>query len=77
MQQGSNVIELLTSHYLWRQRYENKKKIISITEEEHFFYASIALEKGHDYVAINNKEKNADILINRINHNSIFKGIIL
>ena len=76
MQQGSNVVELLTSHYVWKQRYENKNKIISITEEEHFFYISVALEKGHDYVAINNKEKNADTLINRINQNPIFKEII-
>ncbi len=77
MQQGSNVIELLTSHYVWRPRYENEKKIISITEEEHFFYASIAFEKGHDYVAINNKDKNADTLINRMNHNPILNGVFL
>lgn len=76
MQQNSNIVELLTSHYVWRPRYENNKRIISITEEEHFFYASIAFEKGLNYIAINNKEKNADILINRINENSIFKGVI-
>ena len=75
MQQGSNVIELLTYHYVWRPRYENEKRFLSITEEEHFFYVSIALEKGLEYIAINNKEQNADMIINKINQNTILKGI--
>lgn len=76
MQPGSNVVELLTYHYVWRPRYENEKKFISITEEEHFFYASIALEKGLEYISVNSKEKNADTIINKINQNLIFKGIL-
>lgn len=76
MQTKGNVIELFTSHWIWRNAKDNNRNVRQLREEEHFFYNSIAFEKGHEYVAVNNKEKSATDIINKFETNPILKAII-
>ena len=76
MQDNCNIIELFTSHWIWRNAKDNNNNIRQLREEEHFFYNSIAFEKGQEYVAVNNKEKRAEDVIHKFNTNPILKAII-
>lgn len=75
MQDNCNVVELFTSHWIWINAKGNDS-IRQLREEEHFFYNSIAFEKGQEYIAVNNKEKSAEEVIHKFKTNPILKAII-
>lgn len=76
MQNDCNIVELFTSHWIWRNKQEDTPSIRVLKEEEHFFYNSIAFEKGQEYIAVNNKDKSANEVIRKFQTNPILKAII-
>lgn len=76
MQSNCNVVELFTSHWIWRNKQAESPTVRILKEEEHFFYNSIAFEKGQEFIAVNNKDKKAEEIINKFKTNTILKAII-
>jgi hypothetical protein len=65
MQDEGVVIELMTMHT--QIQFNDNKTSGSIWESLHYFYNSIAFQKSHTYLCLNNKDHSAVKLIGQLN----------
>jgi hypothetical protein len=79
MRPGSNVIELVTSMVISMGSSKKDPSKNDVEEALHHFYAAIAFNKQHNYVAIQNNTREVDLIIEKIKTNkmldAIFKGV--
>ena len=78
MQPNTNMIEIISTHIFptlpnmeWTEIEDNM-----FTETQHFFYNKIAFEKKQNYYTINNIEKKAEIVLDRIKSNKLMMELI-
>lgn len=79
MQPRGNVIEITTSMVVQTGESKVFPGKYDVEEAIHHFYAALAFNRDHNYIAIQNKTRSADLLIKEIQTNkvlqSIFKGV--